>query len=332
MLMRSLRVIAPLAVAALVGTAGPAAAQVDPAAAFPARQVHIIVPFAPGGGTDTSARLIAQKLAEKWGRPVVVENRPGGNTVIASQAVAKAPADGHTLLLANTTFAINPILSANLPYDSAKEFAPVSTVAAGPFMMVVHPSVAASDLKGMLQLLRAAKPGEWNFATVGGSGIGRIVGELFALQAGARLQHIPYKGASQVASDLLAGTVRLTIDPPNAYLTHVASGKLKALAVTGRTRLAALPEVPTFAEQGMPEFDVRNWYGLLATGGTPRPVVNKIAAAVSEILAMPDVKDRLAALELDPMPSTPEQFQAHLKSETEKYTRVVKAAGIKAAE
>jgi tripartite-type tricarboxylate transporter receptor subunit TctC len=183
----------------------------------------------------------------------------------------------------------------------------------------------------MLQILHNAKPGEWNFATVGGSGIGRIVGELFAIQSGARLQHIPYKGASQVTTDMLAGTVKLTIDPPNTYIPHVKSGKLKALAVTGK-RLASLPDVPTFAEQGMPEFDARTWYGLLAPAGTPPAVVNKISAAVNEILAQPEVKEKLAGLELETLPSNPQQFQTYLRAETEKFTRVVKAANIKAAE
>ena len=306
-------------------------AQGDAAASFPNQPVRIIVPFAPGGGTDTTARLLAQKLSEKWDKQVIVENKPGGNTVIATQMVAKALPDGHTLLLANSTFAINPILSTALPYDTYKDFMPITTVAGGPFMMVVHPSVPAANLKDMLQILHSAKPGEWNFATVGGSGIGRIVGELFALQSGAKLQHIPYKGASQVTTDLLAGTVKLTIDPPNTYIAHVKSGRLKALAVTGSKRLASLPDVATFAEQGMPEFDARTWYGLLAPAGTPKAVINKISAAVNEILAQPDVKEKLGALELDTLPSNPEQFRAYLGAETEKFTRVVKAAHITAA-
>jgi tripartite-type tricarboxylate transporter receptor subunit TctC len=316
---------------ALAGAAS-VLAQADPAASYPQQTVRILVPFAPGGGTDTTARLLAQKLGDKWGRQVIVENRPGGNTVIATQAVAKAAPDGLTLLLANSTFAINPILSTSLPYDTWKDFVPITTVAGGPFLLVVHPSVPADNLKGMLQVLHAAKPGEWNFATVGGSGIGRIVGELFALQSGTKLQHVPYKGASQVTTDLLAGTVKLTIDPPNTYITHIKGGKLKGLAVTGKNRLASLPDVPTFAEQGMPEFDARTWYGLFAPAGTPKGVINKISAAVNEILASPEMKQNLAGLELDTLPSNPEQFQAYLRAETEKFTRVVKAANIKAAD
>jgi tripartite-type tricarboxylate transporter receptor subunit TctC len=308
-----------------------AQAQAVAAPSFPLQPVNIVVPFAAGGGTDSTARLLALKLSEKWGKSVTVENRPGGNTVIATQMVAKARPDGYTLLIANSTFAINPILSSSLPYDSNKDFVPIGSVAGGPFMMLVHPSVPANDLKGMLQILQSAKPGEWNFATVGGSGIGRIVGELFSIQAGVKLQHIPYKGASQIATDLLAGTVKLTIDPPNTYISQVKNGKLKALAVTGK-RLASLPNVATFAEQGMPDFDVRSWYGLLAPAGTPKAVIQKISADVQEILVQPDVKDKFAALELDPMPSSSEQFQVYLRNETEKFSRVVKAANIKAGD
>lgn len=312
--------------------AGTAAAQPDAAAEYPKQTVRIEVPFAPGGGTDTTARLLAAKLGEKWGKAVLVENRPGGNTVIATQLVAKAPPDGTTLLLANTTFAINPILTPGLPYDSQKDFEPITTVAGGPFLLVVHSSVQATDLQSMLRILRSAKPGEWNFATVGSSGIGRIVGEMFALQSGVKLQHIPYKGASQVENDLLAGTVKLTIDPPNAYIGSVREGRLKALAVTGSKRLASLPQVGTFAEQGMPNFNARNWYGLLAPAGTPPEVVQKIARDVDEVLAQPDVLAKLSLLELQPMPSTPDQFKAYLHSETERFTQVVRSAGIQAAD
>jgi len=192
--------------------------------------------------------------------------------------------------------------------------------------------VPANNLKEMLALLRAAKPGEWNFATVGSSGIGRVIGETFALQAGVKLQHIPYKGAAQVANDLLAGQVKFTIDPPNPYINHVRNGKLKALAVNSSKRLPSLPDVPTFAEQGMPEFNAQAWNGLLAPAGTPKPIVQKLAAAVNEILAMPEVKEKLAAMETEPIGSTPEQFQAFLQAESEKYGRVVKSANIKAVD
>jgi tripartite-type tricarboxylate transporter receptor subunit TctC len=320
-----------LVLCALAAAAGAVHAQ-EPAASYPSKPIHILVPFVAGGGTDALARLLGQKLGEKWGNQVVVENRPGGNTVIAAQAVARAAPDGYTLVLVNSTFAINTILAPSLPYDSDKDFAPISAVAATPFLMVVHPSVPANSFKDMMGILKSSKPGEWNFATVGGTGVGRIAGELFGSQAGVKLQHIPYKGNAQVVTDMLAGQVKFTIDPPSLYIPHVRSGKLKALAVTGTSRLASLPDVPTFAEAGMPEYDIRMWFGLLAPGGTPKPIVNKLSAAVIEVLAMPDVKDKLRALEFVPITPGVEQFQALLKSETDRFASVVKSANIKAGD
>lgn len=321
------RAIAVASLAAI--TCGSSLAQPGPAADFPSKPIHIVVPFVAGGGSDSTARLLATKLNEKYGWQVVVENRTGGNTVIATQYVASSPPDGYTLLLANSTFAINPVLLPNLPYDIDKDLAPVTSLAVTPFAMVVHPSVPASNLQEMLALMRASKPGEWNFGTVGSSGIGRIVGESFAQIASLQLQHVPYKGAAQVTQEMLAGVVKFTIDVVNTYPPHVRAGKLKALAVTGKHRLASLPEVPTFAEQGMPEFDASMWFGFLVRGGTPRPIIDKLNAAINEVLAMPDVQQRLAAIEMQIRGSTPEEFQNYIKTETATFAKVVKAAGIK---
>jgi tripartite-type tricarboxylate transporter receptor subunit TctC len=324
------RAMALATVLTLTGGAG--LAQQDLAASFPSKPIHIVIPFVPGGGSDSTARLLATKLTERFGWQVVVENRTGGNTVIATQQVAKSAPDGHTLLLANSTFAINPVLLPNLPYDSSKDLIPVTTVAITPFVMAVHPSVQANNLKEMLAIMRSGKPGEWNFATVGSSGIGRIAGELFAQTAGVQLQHVPYKGAAQVTQEMLAGVVKFTIDVVNTYPPHVRSGKIKALAVTGKSRIPSLPDVPTFAEQGMPEFDVSMWFGLLASGGTPRPIIDKLNAAINEVLAMPDVKQRLAAIEMQTLGSTPEGFQSYIKTESESFAKVIQSAGIKPAE
>jgi tripartite-type tricarboxylate transporter receptor subunit TctC len=314
------------ALAAFAGTG--ACAADDPAARYPDKPIRIVVPFVAGGGTDLTARLLAQKLGEKFGQQVIVDNRPGGNTVIATQAVASAAPDGYTLLLANSTFAINHLISRTLPYDTFKDFAPISEVSSGPWLMVVHPSVPANNLKEMLAILRNAKPGEWNFATVGSSGIGRVVGETFAIDAGVKLQHIPYKGAAQVSAALLSGEVKFTIDPPGPYIENIKAGKVKGLAVSSAKRLPSLPNVPTFAEQGMPEFNLQAWNGLLAPGATPKPVVNKIAAMVQEVLAMPEVKEKLAAMESEAIGSSPAEFSAFLKSESDRFARVVKAANI----
>jgi tripartite-type tricarboxylate transporter receptor subunit TctC len=305
----------------------------ESAASFPSKQVRMIVPFAAGSSNmEQMARLLAQKLGDKWGQQVIVDNRGGGNTVIGTQAAARAAPDGYTMILVNATFAINPVLTPNLPYDSDKDFAAVAGAGAVPFLMVVNSSVPANNFKEMMDLLKAGKPGEWNFATVGSTGIGRIAGETFAQQSGVKLQHIPFKGGGEVASNLLAGNVKFTIDPPGVHVPHVKSGKLKAYAVTGSSRLTSLPDVPTFAEVGMPEYDVRTWYGLLAPSATPKPILNKLSASVLEVLKMPDVQEKLRAMDMSPIPPAPEQFAAMIKTEAERFAKIIKSANIKPAE
>ena len=316
----------------LAALAVPAVHAQESATSFPSKQVRIIVPFVAGGGTDQMARFLAQKLSDKWGQRVIVDNRPGGNTVIATQATARAAPDGYTMILVNSTFAINTILTPDLPYDSDKDFAAVAGVGASPFLMVAHPSVPANNFKEMMALLKAGKPGEWDFATVGSTGIGRIAGETFAQQTGVKLQHVPFKGGGEVVSNLLAGNVKFTIDPPGVHVPHVKSGKLKAYAVTGPTRLASLPDVPTFAEVGMAEYDVRTWYGLLAPSATPRPILNKLSASVLDVLKMPDVQEKLRAMDMSPIPPASEQFAAMIKTEAERFAKIIKSANIKPGE
>ena len=310
----------------------PAVHAQESAANFPSKQVRIIVPFVAGGGSDQMARLLAQKLADKWGQRVIVENRPGGNTVIATQATARAAPDGYTMILVNSTFAINTILTPDLPYDSDKDFAAVAGMGATPFLMASHPSVPANNFKEMMGLLKTGKPGDWNFATVGSTGIGRIAGETFAQQTGVQLQHIPFKGSAEVVSNLLAGNVKFTIDVPGVHVPHVKSGKLKAYAVTGPTRLASLPDVPTFAEVGMAEYDVRMWFGLLAPSATPRPILEKLSASVLDVLKMTDVQEKLRAMEVNPIPPAPEQFADMIKTERQQFGKIIKAANIKPGE
>jgi tripartite-type tricarboxylate transporter receptor subunit TctC len=304
----------------------------ESAASFPSKPVRIIVPFVAGGGSDQTARLLAQQLGEKWGQQVIVDNRPGGNTVIATQAAARAAPDGYTMIFVNSTFAINTLLTPNLPYDAEKDFATVAGVGATPFLMVVHPSVPANNFKEMMALLKGSKPGDWNFATVGSTGIGRLAGEQFAQQTGVKLQHIPFKGAAEVVSNVLSGQVKFTIDPPGVHVPHIKTGKLKAFAVTGPTRLPLLPDVPTFAEVGMPEYDVRMWFGLLAPSGTPKPILAKLSASVIEVLNMPDVKEKLRAQDVSPIPPGADQFAAMIKTETEQFAKIIKAGNIKPGE
>ena len=302
----------------------------ESAASFPSKQVRMIVPFAAGSSNmEQMARLLAQKLGDKWGQQVIVDNRGGGNTVIGTQAAARAAPDGYTMILVNATFAINPVLTPNLPYDSDKDFAAVAGAGAVPFLMVVNSSVPANNFKEMMDLLKAGKPGDWNFATVGSTGIGRIAGETFAQQTGVKLQHIPFKGGGEVASNLLAGNVKFTIDPPGVHVPHVKSGRLKAYAVTGPTRLVSLPDVPTFAEVGMAEYDVRTWYGLLAPSATPRPILNKLSSSVLDVLKMPDVQEKLRAQDVSPIPPAPEQFAEMIRTERLQFAKIIKNANIK---
>ena len=304
----------------------------ESAASFPSKPVRIIVPFVAGGGTDQLARVLALKLGDKWGQQVIVDNRPGGNTVIATQATARSAPDGYTIILVNSTFAINTLISPNLPYDSDKDFATVAGVGASPFLMVANASVPANNFKEMMALMKAGKPGDWNFATVGSTGIGRIAGETFAQQSGVKLQHIPFKGAAEVVSNVVSGNVKFTIDPPSVHIPHIKAGKLKAYAVTGPTRLPLLPDVPTFAEAGMPEYDVRMWYGLLAPSATPKPILNKVSASVIEVLAMPEVQEKLRALDINPIPYAPDQFASMIKTETAQFAKIIKSANIKVGE
>jgi tripartite-type tricarboxylate transporter receptor subunit TctC len=202
-------------------------------------------------------------------------------------------------------------------------------VAATPFLMVVHPSVPAQNFKEMMAILKASKPGEWNFATVGSTGVGRIAGEQFAQQSGVKLQHIPFKGAAEVMTALVSGQVKFTIDPPSTHIPQILAGKERALAVTGSIRLPTLPDVPTFAEAGMPEYDIRMFFGLLAPSATPKPIVAKLSAAITEIMALPDVKEKMRSLEFVPLAPGSEAFQSLLKAENERFSRIIRTADIK---
>lgn len=302
-----------------------------PAAAtdYPQKPIRIVVPFATGGGTSNAARLIGEKLTERWGQPVVIDNRPGGNTVIGAELVAKSPADGYTLFFANTSFAINPGLMPKLPYDSARDFTPVASLMVNNFVMLAHPGEPARNLQELIRTIKA-KPEEYPYPTVGGAGIGRMASEMFNSRIGVQLVNIPYKGTSQLATDLLGGQVKYALEIPAVYIPQVKAGKVRALAVTGKHRLASLPDVPTFAEAGMPDFNVQSWYGLMAPAATPRPIVEKLSATIQDILKSPDVRKRLEAIEAEPLIGGPSEFGALIKKETERFAKVIKDAKIEA--
>ena len=294
--------------------------------AFPSRALRIIVPFSPGGTNDILARLLAPRLGDALGQTVVVENRPGGNTVIASQALLAAEHDGHTLLLPGNSHVLVPHLSkAPLPFNSVTDFAPVASLARTGLLLVVAPTVPAATLAEFIALAKA-RPGALNSAAPGGS-INQLATELFNNLAGVKLVHIPYKGAAPAVADVMGGQAQLSFQTPATVLGNVRAGRLKALAISGDTPFAD-PRVPTFTQAGLAGFDVGLWFGLLAAAGTPKPVVDRLNAEVGKILAMPDFREKVGAQGLEIFASTPEQYGAMQKAEHDRFARIIKAAGI----
>jgi len=312
------------AICACAVFAGSAGAQ----QAYPNRAIRIVSPYTAGGSSGNQARLLARKLNESWGQPVIVDDRPGGNTIIGSDFVAKAAADGYTLLWQTSAHVSNPHLF-RTPYDAIKDFAPVATFSSTEQLLVLHPSVPAENLQQFIALAKA-KPGALNYASSGIGGIPHLSAELFGNMTGAKIQHVPYKGVSQATTDLIAGQVQLAFQSPVSAIQFVQSGKLKALAVSGDKRLSALPDVPTFAQAGLTGFDVRFWFGVLAPAGTPREIVDKLSSEMAKVLAMPDVKTYLAAQGLEPFVSTPDQFAILLNADSAKYEKLIKSNNIKA--
>jgi tripartite-type tricarboxylate transporter receptor subunit TctC len=312
-------VIAPLAVA------HNAIAQQE----FPARPVRIIVPFPPGGSTDPMARMVAARLNERWGESVVVDNRPGGNTIIGYSVVVKAQPDGYTMGWGGPTLMSGPTLIPHLPYDVLKDFVGVATVSKSRNMLVLHPSLSANTLQEVIALAKA-KPGQ---LTYGSSGIGTNVhlnGALFNLVVGVDIRHIPYKGSGPLSTDLLAGRVDLSYQVPITVMAHVQSGKLKPIAISGETRLAALPHVPTYPEAGLPGYyGLTSWAGLVGPAGMPRQVIRKINADVVAMLATPATQAFMTKQGAEPFATTPEEMAQLIKTDVARYGKVIKEANIK---
>lgn len=289
---------------------------------YPARSIRIVVPNSAGGFADTAGRLFAQGLTERLGRPVLVDNRPGAGTTIGAEIVAKAPPDGYTLLMSPTTLAINPASYKKLPYDAARDFAPISQIASVPSVLVVHPSMPAKSVKELIALAKA-RPGEILYASPGHGTIPHLTMELFASMAKIRLLHVPYKGAAPARLDLTAGRVATA-----TIIGYVPDGKLRALGVTSARRSAAAPDIPTIAEAGLPGFELVQWYGLLAPAGTPREIIARLHKEAVAILRTADIKDHLARNGGEVVASSPEAFAAFLKAETATMAKAVRAAGI----
>jgi tripartite-type tricarboxylate transporter receptor subunit TctC len=295
--------------------------------AYPSKPIRILVPFPAGGSTDPVARLIGQKLTEAWGQAVIVDNRPGANTIIGTEALAKAPPDGYTLLYTASTHVINSVLVPNLPYDSVADFQPVATIVRSDFVLVVHPSVPANNLQEFIALAKA-RPGAINYATSGNGNPNHLAGEYFGMVAGVHLNNVPYKGGGPAINDLLGGQVQAMFSVPTAVAGHIKAGKLRALGYTGARPLPGL-NIPGFAQAGLPGFQINSWNGVFVPAGTPRAIVDKLSTEIARILAMPDVVEKLAAQGQDPWYQNAEQFTATLASDRQKYAAIIKAANIK---
>jgi tripartite-type tricarboxylate transporter receptor subunit TctC len=295
---------------------------------YPVRPVRIVVPFAAGGPNDIIARLVGQKLAEALGQQVVIDNRPGAGGNIGTDSVAKAPPDGYTLLSAGPgSLIMNPLMG-KVPYNTARDFAPVSLMATAPNVLVVHPSVPAKTVKELIALARA-QPGRLNYASGGAGSSAHLAAALFAAMAGIDLAHVPYKGTGPGLNDLLGGQVQLAIFGIPPVLPHIKSGKLRALGVTGKRRSAELPEVPTVDEAGVPGYEVNPWYGLLAPAGTPRAIVVRLSSEVTKIVRAAEMGEKLSAQGAEPVGGTPEDYAAVIRADTALWTRVIREAGIK---
>jgi len=307
------------------------AASVMPAAAqpFPSRPVRFVVPFAPGGSTDTLARTIGVKLVAALGQQVVVDNRPGANGDIGMLIVARAPADGHTIVLGYiANLAIAPSLHARMPYDPVKDFAPITQPASSPNVLTAHPSVPARSLQELIALAKS-KPGTVSFASTGVASIGHLTGELINNLAGIRMTHVPYKGSGQAVTDILGGHVQVMFSGFSSTLHHIKSGRLRALAVTGPKRSGALPETGTISEQGFPGVEATAWYGIMAPAGTPKAAIARLHGEIVRALALPDVKAKLEGLGFEIVGSSPAELAAYQRTEIRKWAKVVKASGAK---
>ena len=295
---------------------------------YPSRPIKLIVPFPPGGATDIVGRLMAQKLQEALGQPVVVENKAGAGSNIGSEQVAKAAPDGYTLLLGTIANATNMSIYKNMPYDTLRDFAPVTQTMAAPSVLVVTNALPANNLKELIALAKV-QPGKLSFASSGAGGSPHLAGELLKLRAGIDLIHVPYKGAAPALVDVVSGVVSMGFKTALSAIPHMQSGKLKPLAVAATRRLAQIPNVPTMAEAGLPDFEVSSWNGVLAPARTPPEVIARLNQELVRILATQDVKDRFAAQAAEPVGSTPEQFRAYIRSEIDKWAQVVRASGAK---
>ena len=314
---------------ALAAAAGLAFAALAPAQTFPTKPVRIIVPFPPGGGTDVVSRLLGQKLGEAWGQQVIIDNRPGASMMIGHELGAKAPPDGYTLVMSSNNHTINPSVYRKIPYDTVKDFAPVTLVGNSPLVLVVHPTLPVKRTKELIALAKSRK-GELTYASSGSGGPLHMAGELFKLRAGVDMTHVPYKGSGPAETDLVGGHVQVLFAGPVSASPQIKAGRMKPLAVTSLKRSPAFPDLPTVAEEALPGYEAGIWWGVLAPAATPREIINKLHGDFVKVLQTPEIRATLARQGGEPVGSTPDQFQKMIVTEIAQWAKVVKAAGIKA--
>jgi tripartite-type tricarboxylate transporter receptor subunit TctC len=296
---------------------------------YPRRPVRLIVPFPPGGGNDIVARAVAQELGKSLGQQFVVDNRAGAGGAIGAELAARSPADGYTLFLGGVgSHVVNPSLHPRLSYDPIRDFAPVTLIASAPAVLVVHPSVQAASVAELTALAKA-NPGKLNYASNGNGSSAQLAAVLFESMAGVRMMHVPYKGVSQALVDLVSGEVQLMFGTIVAISPHIKAGRLRALAVTGKSRSALLPQVPTLAEAGLPGYEAGSWYGILAPAGTPGAIVARLNAEINQAVRQPEVRERLAAEGAETLGGTPEEFALHIKAELARMGKLMREAGIR---
>jgi tripartite-type tricarboxylate transporter receptor subunit TctC len=299
------------------------------AQSYPAKPVRVINPFAPGGGLDIVVRPLLQKMGESLKQSFVVDNRPGAAGVIGTEIGAKSPADGYTLIAATTgTITINPSTYAKLPFDPVRDLAPITNVGSASFVLVTHPSLAASNVRELVTLARR-RPGELTLGSPGYGGINHVGGEYFSQLTGIRLTHVPFKGSFPMLVDIMGGHVMLAFDSIQATLPHIKSGKLRAMGIAAEKRSSIAPDIPTIVEAGGPAMTLASWYGLLAPAGTPREIIGKLHAEVVKALALPDLRERYLASGIEPVGSTPDQFAAAIRDDITRWAKVARAANIK---